>query len=95
MFVSQLLTPEIFTQKPYYLQYCLANSLSIFLANSYPKLTHVAVAYLLKFWRLSLAGLHGFSLTLPFFFPAFSLVFPPTPALFPYSSAIDPKQFLY
>ena len=32
---SQLLRPEITTQKRYYLQYCLANSLSIFLARSY------------------------------------------------------------
>ncbi|CAO2644413.1 Nitric oxide synthase, inducible [Lemmus lemmus] len=33
----RLFSPEIITQKPYYLPYCLANSLSVFLANSYLK----------------------------------------------------------
>ena len=32
---SQALRPEIITQKLYYLQYCLANSLCILLASSY------------------------------------------------------------
>ena len=38
---SWLLSPKIITQKPFYLQYCLVNSLSVFLDNSYLKLTHL------------------------------------------------------
>ena len=41
--------------------------------------------------RQSLVGLHGFSLTLPFFLPAFSLVFPPSSIL----SCCRPQKLPY
>ena len=56
-------TPEIIAQKLYYLKYCLANSLSVFLANLY--ILNYPISNILYFTVRLVAYQQGSGLSVP------------------------------